>query len=88
MIKLLFYNILLLLFLIQKTIIQPMLNAIDEIMSKSLYQMDTPKNMQFTHQINHIIHAIGSIGHGFPNISVLPKNITPPWIAIYNKTLE
>jgi len=70
------------------TIIQPMLNAIDEIMSKSLYQMDTPKNMQFTHQINHIIHAIGSIGHGFPNISVLPKNITPPWIAIYNKTLE
>jgi len=65
-----------------------MLNAIDEIMSKSLYQMDTPKNMQFTHQINHIIHAIGSIGHGFPNISVLPKNITPPWIAIYNKTLE
>lgn len=71
------------------TIIQPMLNTIDEIMTKSLYQMDTPKNMQFTHQLNHIIHAIGSIAHGFPNISLLLKsNINPPWIAIFNKTLE
>jgi len=70
------------------TIIQPMLNTIEEVMSKSLYQMDTPKNMQFTHQLNHIIHAIGSIGHGFPNINLLQGGIIPPWIAIYNKTLE
>jgi len=70
------------------TIIQPMLNTIDEIISKSLYQMDTPKNMQFTHQLNHIIHAIGSIGHSFPHINLLQSTITPPWIAIYNKILE
>jgi len=65
-----------------------MLNTIDEIISKSLYQMDNPKNMQFTHQLNHIIHAIGSIGHSFPHINLLQSNITPPWIAIYNKTIE
>jgi exportin-T len=70
------------------TIIQPMLNTIDEIISKSLYQMDTPKNMQFTHQLNLIIRTIGSIGHSFPHINLLQSNITPPWIVIYNKTLE
>ncbi|KAJ3174228.1 pre-tRNA nuclear export protein [Geranomyces variabilis] len=74
---------------VAQAVLTPLMHQTEEIMRNELYKRDTPDNVVFTLQLNHLIRAIGSISKGFPDVDHLGRVTqgVPPWVSVFQQAL-
>ncbi|TPX64921.1 hypothetical protein SpCBS45565_g05557 [Spizellomyces sp. 'palustris'] len=70
-------------------VLTPLMRQIEEIMRNELYRRDTPDNIVFTLQLDHLIRAIGNISKGFPDVDQASKVVqtVPAWALVFQQAL-
>ncbi|KAJ3162686.1 pre-tRNA nuclear export protein [Geranomyces michiganensis] len=72
-----------------QAVLSPLMHQTEEIMRNELYKRDTPDNVVFTLQLNHLIRAIGSVSKGFPDVDHVGRLTqgVPPWVSVFQQAL-
>ncbi|KAJ3296839.1 hypothetical protein HDU79_005631 [Rhizoclosmatium sp. JEL0117] len=72
-------------------VLTPLMTAMQEILDKEVYKLDTPDNLAVTNYLRQLITAVGSVGKGFPDFDYSTRQVTrqsPLWASVFKQALH